>query len=256
MPKMLLLPAQTEPANEPLARRHNPRRVQADYTVFRDCLRWEFGFTCAICLLHERDIMSYDGADGWGVMQIEHLVPRSQDDSVIGVYDNLIYICRLCNGARSDTPVIDDDGSRLLDPTKDIWASHFRLENDEVVPIEGDPHAAYTADVYAINEERKVRLRRVRRERTGSIGVLIRSVEEELAALMQAASRGSATRERGGTEALVRCRGRLDNLYRLRLSVVAEWVPEDAPKDCRCGQAHARSLPPPYLRQAIEIQVP
>lgn len=256
MPTLRLLPAQTEPANELIVRRHDPRRVQTDYTVFRDCLRWEFGFTCAICLLHERDIIAYDGAEGWGVMQIEHLVPRSQDDRIIGLYSNLIYICRLCNGARSDTPMIDEDGRRLLDPTRDVWADHFQLKNDELIPVEGDLDAIYTEDVYAINERRKVKLRRTRRERTNNVSELIQSVEEELVLLVRATSHCEAAREHENAEALVRCRGRLDSLYSLRLSIVAEWIPDDAPRDCRCGRAHARSLPGPYLRQAVEICVP
>src|SRR5258708_2628142 len=38
--KLLLLPAQTAPADEAFVRRHDPRSIGHDYTVFRDCLRW------------------------------------------------------------------------------------------------------------------------------------------------------------------------------------------------------------------------
>ena len=58
----------------------------------------------------------------------------------------------------------DEHGNRLLDPTKDVWSEHFRIDNDNIVPIDGDADAVYTEDVYAMNEARKVKLRRVRRE--------------------------------------------------------------------------------------------
>ena len=80
------LPAQIIPADTALKRRHHPHPVETDYKVFRECLRWEFGFTCAICLLRAR----YNGVRSRRVgPQIEHLVPRSQDSKLIGVYTNL-----------------------------------------------------------------------------------------------------------------------------------------------------------------------
>lgn len=255
MPKLKLLPAQTIPADEVLVRRHDPRLVKKDYTVFRDCLRWEFGFSCAICLLHERDIVAYE-SEGWGITQIEHLVPRSLDDDLVGSYGNLIYICRLCNVARSDTPQIDDEGRRLLDPTRDVWADHFVLKDDELAPLDGDVDAAHTEDVYNINDARKVKLRRIRRERTNDIASLIRSAEMDLSWHHRSTGRLGAASTPGSAEAVLRCRERLEILYRRRRSDLAEWVPSDAPKDCRCGRANARSLPPPYLRQVVEVDAP
>ena len=244
MQKLLLLPAQIIPADTALKRRHHPHPVETDYKVFRECLRWEFGFTCAICLLHERDIMAY-GVDGWGVTQIEHLVPRSQDSKFIGVYTNLLYICRLCNGARSDTDMEDEHGNRLLDPTKDVWSEHFRIDNDNIVPLDGDADAVYTEDVYAMNEARKVKLRRVRRERKGDWEALISTERNELAQL-------KARKE--SAQAIMHIQEKLDRLY--RLLPVGTWVPDDAPIDCRCGDVDARSLPEPYLRQVTEFELP
>lgn len=254
MPKLLLLPEQTAPADEAFTRRHAPRSVERDYTVFRECLRWEFGFTCSICLLHERDIMAYVGVEGWGVTQIEHLVPRSHDSSLVGVYTNVIYVCRFCNGARSDADREDDQGRRLLDPTKDIWAAHFRVEEDALVPFEGDVHAAYTADVYAVNDARKVKLRRVRRQRTNDLTALIDSQRQALAQLTRPAGLRDATVDHDNAHATSRIHDDLARLY--RLSAGGAWVPDDAPRTCRCGRADARSLPPSYRRQVVEIEVP
>lgn len=253
MQKLLLLPAQITPADAALKRRHAPRSVEKDYPLFRDCLRWEFGFTCAICLLHERDLMSY-GVDGWGVTQIEHLVPRSHDGSLVGVYTNVLYVCRLCNGARSDTDLEDNQGRHLLDPTKDIWSEHFRLENDNLVPIDGDVHAEYTADVYAVNEPRKVKLRRIRRERINIWDALIGMERSELAQLKTRIRCADHLEELTLAQAIMHIQEKLDHLYRLLPG--GPWVPDDAPGDCRCGRVHARSLPAPYLRQVVEFDLP
>lgn len=251
---LALLPAQTAPADETFGRRHDPRPIGHDYTVFRDCLRWEFGFTCAVCLLHEHDIMAYGGAEGWGVTGVEHLVARSHDIRMAGVYNNTIYVCRLCNSDRNDTDHEDGQGSRLLDPTRDIWSEHFRIVGDRLVPFEGDADAVYTEDVYDINEPRKVKLRRLRRERRDDFLALL---NPRLARLQQLNFRQAC----GDPSEMVRIAqaisGLRDEIMRLcRLASPGTWVPEDAPVSCRCGRASARTLPAPYHRQTVEIEVP
>ena len=75
---MRALPPTTLPASEPIARRHAPDGAWAS---FRACLRWEFGFTCAFCLLHEADFLEH-GAEGSGLFATEHHVARAvQHDS-------------------------------------------------------------------------------------------------------------------------------------------------------------------------------
>ena len=220
MPEVLLIPATILPSNTVFVRRHKPKPVK-DYASFRACLRWDFGFTCAICMLHERDIMDC-GIEGWGVMTIEHMVPRAQDPSLLGTYANLLYICRLCNIARSDTDVVDMNGRRLLDPTKDVWSEHFRVLNDQLQPLDGD--AEYTADVYRVNEARRVKLRRRRRERTVAWESLFQQ--------------GSATLDA------------LETLY------PRQWIPDDHPRDCRCRGRSIRCLPDAYLDQAVLFSRP
>lgn len=213
MRQKVLVPATILPADEVFTRRHSPSPVK-NYALYRGCLRWEFGFTCAICLLHERDIMAY-GVEGWGTMTIEHMVARTQDPNLLGTYANLLYVCRLCNQSRSDTDIFSGTGERLLDPTRDIWAQHFRVSDDKLVPLDSD--AAYTDEVYGMNEPRRRKLRRLRRERV--------KVWDEL---LQAGN----------------------NIANLMKLCPRWWIPDDYPRDCRCRQSKARRLPDVYLRQA------
>lgn len=230
---MTILPASTQPPDEALARRHTPRPVPRDYTLFRECLRWEFGFTCAICLLHERDLQIPGGTESWAVMHIEHIAP-GRTSALAATYGNLLYICRLCNGARSDQGVIDAQGRRLLDPTRDCWSSHFQLSHDRLQPHEGDRDAAYTAEAYDINNPRKVGLRRHRRE-------VLAGLMEDLRLFHGRRAAGHAL---------------LDEAERLGRRFAA-WapLPEDAPADCRCSSPDVRSLPRCYQRQVLPIEI-
>lgn len=248
---MLLLPAMTAPPDEVFARRHTPAPIDKKYAVFRDCLRWEFGFTCAICLLHERDILGWGGVEKWGVMHIEHVVPRSHDPRGIGTYANLLYICRLCNGARSDTDPEDGHGRRLLDPTRDIWSRHFTVADDRLHFARTDHDAEYTAEVYNINDARKVRLRRARRELVHGLLAATTSEHDELARLTGTLPRASPT---DLTAAISHLERRLAQLH--RRWTAESWIPEDAPDECRCGRHEARTLPPAYARQCVRMTAP
>jgi hypothetical protein len=57
-----ILPPVTQPWPQVIVRQHKP--PEAKYKTYRACLRWEFGFSCAFCLLHETDLMPC-GAEGW-----------------------------------------------------------------------------------------------------------------------------------------------------------------------------------------------
>mgnify|MGYP001050588417 CR=1 FL=1 len=54
---MKLFPEWTELPTEPVRRMHAPS-VQPKYRSYVDCLRWDFGFTCPFCLMHEPDLTS------------------------------------------------------------------------------------------------------------------------------------------------------------------------------------------------------
>jgi len=247
MANVFLLPPQTTPPDEVLIRRHTPAAVGKNYTVFRDCLRWEFGFTCAICLLHERDIQSY-GAQGWGVMHVEHMEPQSINAKTVGAYSNLLYICRLCNGARSDTAREDRRGRRLLDPTEDVWSQHFAIANDHLHFARDNSDADYTADVYNINDPRKVRLRQARREHVQRLLAELASERDELVRLERSLPRADPLDFAAMLASLE------DRLERLRRRFTGQmWVPEDAPSECRCGRWEARTLPSTYMRQCMQM---
>src|SRR5215210_7160639 len=131
---MRILPRRTRPFPVKLERRHTPRptRGRRGYQAFRPCLRWEFGFTCAFCLAHESDLVEH-GAEGTGLMTIEHFLPVSagktpvEAETLANDYGNCFYACRYCNGARIAAPVVDLRGRRLLNPCTHAWSEHFNL---------------------------------------------------------------------------------------------------------------------------------
>lgn len=158
------LPPSTQPWRIPIQRSHKPRaaRGQSGYRSYRQCLRWEFGFSCAFCLLHEADLFAAD-IDGTGLTWIEHHVPKSHEEGGRNQYENCFYSCRFCNSAHGALPVTDAEGRRLLDPCRVAWRDFFELRGDELQPRdEGD--AAYTYLTYDLDDLRKVTLRRKRRE--------------------------------------------------------------------------------------------
>jgi 5-methylcytosine-specific restriction endonuclease McrA len=226
-----VLPPVLSPPMRPFSRTHRPREVQKDYTVYRDCLRWEFGFLCGVCLLHERDWAWYGTQDS-ALMHIEHVAPRSSAPLLVAKYDNLVYVCGRCNGARSDKPVLDGGGRRLLDPTVDAWGAHFHMHGGELRPNPGDADAAYTEEAYDINGRRKVELR-LRRQRT--LEVLLQLPEIATANSVAPAFLKLCAPE---WEANLRAYG---------------FMPDDVPKTCRCADARFLVTPPEIDRQLVDV---
>ena len=160
---MKVLPLATRPASEPQERRHQPRQATGGdgWEKYRQCLRWDFGFTCAFCLLHEADV-ARAGSEGWGIFTTEHFIPRSQDPSRANDYTNCYWCCRRCNTSRNARPVETAEG-RLLDPCRDAWADAFAIEVFELRPASPDDrNARRTLDAYDLNDPRKVAARRTR----------------------------------------------------------------------------------------------
>ena len=89
------LPAVTLPPREAIKRRHAPKKAEWEggYHAYLPCLRWEFGFTCAFCLLHERDFAP-EGATRLGVFTIEHMIPQKIYSKAKNDYRNCFYACR------------------------------------------------------------------------------------------------------------------------------------------------------------------
>jgi hypothetical protein len=55
-------------------------------------------------------------------------------------------------------------GKHLLNPCDDVWAEHFQVAGDHLLPRPGDRDAAHTEKIYDLNDPRKTRARRLRRE--------------------------------------------------------------------------------------------
>jgi 5-methylcytosine-specific restriction endonuclease McrA len=158
---MKLLPASTTPWSKVIERRHTPQELtrKDGFTTYRSCLRWEFGFSCAFCLIHETDVSEVLGKD---FMQIEHFVPKSTQEEGRNRYSNCFYICRYCNNKRGVKANLDAGGLRLLNPCSESWQQHFTLQDDQLRPLNQD--AFYTETVYGLNHLNKVVIRKDRRE--------------------------------------------------------------------------------------------
>ncbi len=99
-------------------RRHGPQGY-ADYQSYRPWLRDEFAFRCVFCLLREQ----------WGrvrgVYAIDHFLPVAHHPAKAADYDNLLYACSTCNGAKGD---------RLLpDPLAVLTSASVRVTEDGVI---------------------------------------------------------------------------------------------------------------------------
>jgi hypothetical protein len=259
---MDILPARTRPYRRRIRRQHKPAEASfhGGYRSFRPCLRWEFGFTCAACLLHEGDLIE-SGAARSGLMTIEHIEPQSTAVERANEYQNCLYLCRYCNTSRSDWPRVHGEGHRLLDPTAAVWADHFGIDGDRLASAPGDMDARYTHEVYDLDEPRKVFLRRERRERIEDALVLVREGPEERRFLLQKAIEIEA---RGGPDDAAEAARLRRGAELHRLSIARAWkdlrryraVPEDHDKTCRCSQSRALRLPAALREQVVELPEP
>jgi len=241
---MIVLPARTSPPDEPFEARHHPRAADGPggYRVYRSCLRWEFGFTCPYCLLHEADF-AWSGAEGLGVFWIEHYHSISETADLSNDYKNCIYSCRFCNRARSALPVLDDLGRRLLNPRVDTWSDHFVRSKDHLQPRAGDTDAEYTCDAYDANDERKVFLRATRRDILEESLDLLEEGQEVIESLL-----------REEDVDLLLAAAELRRYVHLARFIVERFaaVPADAEVPCRCGQ-ESPTLPPGLRKQCHEV---
>ena len=146
---MKILPRITAPWSRKIARRHRPpvARGKRGYKKYLPCLRWDFSFCCAFCLIHEADLSSNEIRNS-GLMEIEHFLPQSRYPKYRNRYTNCFYSCRYCNRARRAVENLDLEGNQLLNPCKDVWKDFFKVVNDRLVPQTGNGDAEYTCDTY------------------------------------------------------------------------------------------------------------
>jgi len=247
---MRILPPTPVLPSQPIVRRHYRIgvRERLDDRSYLPCLRWEFGFSCAFCLLHEADLSAGRGADGWGMFWVEHFAPKSHYPDKADSYENLFYVCRFCSQARGAIPLTSPDGGRLLNPCEVAWADYFRFDNDRIIPLQDDPDASYTIEAFDLNDHRKLAARRFRRSAiTRSLDALVRARELRDRLLDQP---GGNT----GTEH-VEVAQVLDRMASFALGNLFHFsaIPEDASTACSCGFAEQRELPAWLDEQVLEI---
>lgn len=222
---MSTLPAVTPLPSRPIEQRHAPSA--GHYDTYRTCLRWDFGFTCAYCLLHEADFVEH-GIKGWGLMSIEHVALQSVSPDDADRYENCRYACRFCNGARASRPLVDRKGRKLLDPCRAAWGDNFVREADRITPR--DPDASYTHEAYDLDDVRKQRMRADRRERIEAALELLARAPGLVDGLLANAT---------GADAKVRAE--TAELLREQMMSARRWldryraIPVDHDPSCRCA---------------------
>src|SRR5436189_4195959 len=102
----------------PHLRRHGPRGY-TDVDSFRPWLRDEFDFRCVYCLLREQ----------WGrtrgTFELDHFLPVALHPGGERTYDNLLYACARCNGAKGVR--------RLPDPCQVLSAGQVEVHEDGTI---------------------------------------------------------------------------------------------------------------------------
>jgi 5-methylcytosine-specific restriction endonuclease McrA len=245
----LLLPPVTIPPSSPIERDHVPRPAKV-WRAYRDCLRWDFAFTCAFCLLHDADFFGEAGGEGLAVTTAEHIVPRSTSPERAADYENLAYACRLCNTSRSNRPNSHERGS-LLDPSKNTWAEHFEARDDRLVCRANDSDALYTEDLYDLNDPRKVERRELRRRLLTDRLRLIQDFPVHLRKLQEIADR---LLEEGWLEEFAQQVSAIAHVTAQARQIMEDAerfaaLPLDRPSSCRCPEPPDYCLPAWLLEQ-------
>jgi hypothetical protein len=170
-------------------------------------------------------------------MTVEHIVLKStpQGKPLEHDYGNCLLLCRLCNGNRGDRHAhVKPDGTRLLNPTSDVWADHFDVRGARLEPKPGNLDAKYTHDAYGINDEMHT-LRR--RKLSDLVRMLIDNLHRdraEIARLDQDILQSQSVTSASGWQ--LTQRGKLVDQMRRTLTALQDLsgVPSDAPQKCRC----------------------
>ncbi len=247
----MILPAVTRPWREAISPRlHAPRASKAvlGFQSYRPCLRWEFGFSCAFCLVHEHDLAPY-GVEGSGLTHVEHFFLQSRDEGKRNLYANCFYACRFCNVSRGETPNVDPYGRSLLEPCETAWPEGFTISRDRIHPrSEPDGNAAYTCATYELNDPRKLRMRRLRRLTIRDRVSFLKRTRSIEADLLDDAARGGGSEYSELAQAITDARRRAHmDLLRFRP------VPEDRDWPCSCHRVKRPRLPAVLQEQLIDL---
>lgn len=249
---MRILPSITMPWGERISRRHSPHPAVGlkGYRSYRGCLRWEFGFSCAFCLCHEADMAAYEAEDS-GQTHIEHFIPQSRNPKLRNSYGNCFYICRFCNGARRNARNESPQGWVLLNPCDHAWGEMFFIVNDEIRPRDiASRDVAYTHEVYALNDRRKVRRRKLRRETIDDRVKFLEDTRDDEKLLLDSATvrRDAELVRQAKKTRVMRRLAALDLIRRFRA------VPQDRGESCRCGHDKHHTLPTILGEQTFDLR--
>lgn len=149
-------------------------------------------------------------------MWIEHKAPVSLAPSQQDLYRNCFYSCRFCNQSRSNQPLTDQQGRRLLDPCTSVWGQMFRRDGDELLAANDD--AFYTAVAYDLNDDRKTTVRRNRRRVVSKLE-FIRNASTSIKQLLEAAIASTESRAK-----FLEAAARLQFLQRMALEQVYRFA--------------------------------
>lgn len=233
-----------------IVRTHRPTACN-QYERYRPCLRLEFKFTCAFCLVHESDMRigleAGESPEGTGLFTIEHHLRQDPHKHLICVYTNLLYACKKCNRARGTKEERDALGRRLLEPCAADWSSHFEVREDGTMVVidPNDVHAAYTHWAYDLGNDTKNRLRNARRAVLEEHERRLQRANQTMQAALGLLGKLDDSPER--TELLTQIKEARADCERDKAEVSRRLaaVPADAPVKCRClTRAYKRRVSP------------
>lgn len=247
---MKILPPIAQPWRRKIPRRHQPKPAggKRGFRLYRACLRWDFGFTCAFCLCHEADLAAY-GAEGTGLTHVEHFTTQRRNPDGRNAYKNCYYICRFCNGARGNAPNRDRLGRVLLDPCGRVWQEVFVRVEERLTPRDPeDGDAAYTLEKYDLNEPRKIKARQMRQRRIAERLGFLEDTRGEVESLLDLAAEVRKPE-------LVRLAKEIRRARQLACDDLMHFqaVPEDCDGSCRCQVTSHHNLPDFMQEDTIDI---
>jgi hypothetical protein len=189
------------------------------------------------------------GVEGWGLTQVEHFSPKSLEAVDRNNYVNCFYICARCNRSRGKAPQRDPFGRSLLNPCDRAWGDLFVMINGELMPRNSEnTDVTYTQETYRLNDRRKVRLRRLRRETIEERrGFLERSSHYITEVLDKIAT--------GGTSADVEMAREISRQRRTAVKDLFQYlaIPHDRDRSCLCGHTGHHTLPRALEEQTFDL---
>ncbi|HZF54859.1 MAG TPA: hypothetical protein VE093_39690 [Polyangiaceae bacterium] len=198
------------------------------------------------------------GVEGFGLTAAEHLATRRDNPGQVNDYKNCVYICRLCNGARSTRVSVDRLGRCLLDPSKKAWAEHFDLKGIRLTPKSNDQDAVYTEKTYDINCRRKLEMRSKRAKFIADNIAALAEKAARIAQYLEIAQRLLAQDDaarREDVQFLLKEAQRVERDAASRRENLRHFlaIPRDADNVCDCGMVARLDLPSEYRRQVQRV---